>query len=39
MGLMNTVTPSESSIHNNLVGTYFVPGTMPGVGDTKINKK
>lgn len=39
MGLMNTVAPSESSIPHNLVGTYFVPGTKPGVGDTKINKK
>lgn len=39
MGLTNTVTPSESSIPHNLVGTCFVPGTKPGVGDTKINKK
>lgn len=39
MSLMNTVTPSEPSIPHNLVGTYFVSGTKPGVGDTKINKK
>lgn len=38
MGLMNSVTPSESSVPHNLVGIYFVPGTKPGVGDTKINK-
>lgn len=34
-----TVIHSGSAIPLNWVGTYFVPGSMPGAGDTRINKK